>query len=820
MTKRRWLMVGLAAVAVLLIAGRSVAGVYSDYLWYDSLGAVALWRTRLGAIAVLRAGSAVSAAVYAFLNLYAVRQSVVSLVFPRRLGNLEIGEEVPSRFLFGVVIALSIVVGVLLATPQTDWTTLVLARTGRPFGDTDPYFGADLGFFVYWLPFENSLWTWAFISVVVVTGIVTVLYALTPSLKWQRGGLYASTYVRRHFTVLAGVILLMLAWGYRLDMYGLLMDGSGPGGAFSWVDHRIGVSGDLLLALVTLGAGLIVIWAGFAGQIRLAAISVFSVVAFSLLVREVVPAIADHVGSDGDRTARERPYEATRAGYTRRAFAADAVHRADSSVAFPTLAAALPFIPVWDPPALTRAIDGARAADDQTFHIAWRALPAGIAADVVEPPPVGASPRAPWTVSSVLAADADDRGNPVRFDGAHSSVTDDSPLDAPLVYPGAPSFLIIADSLNHSAGTSLESMLTRVASAWALQTLRIASADLPQPRPTLISHRDIRDRVDRFVPFFAQGRRVDPLLVGDSLYWSVDLYSVSDTYPLSQHLLLSGEDRSYFHHAAIAIVQGSNGDISVVPDSVLDPVATSWVRRLPSIFSTWSALPPEIRGLIPPAVDGVYAQAAAFGRYGSRTDTDAPRHVPTIDGADTSFAIVDVPILLPGAKSTALGLPLVDDTDRLRGMLIGTGGSAHTTVWFPLAAPGPRWTAVIDRLRSVDSTGSAARDGPLAHGRIRVVPVRSGIAFVQPSYRWHPPNAPAVNRVALLVGDTTRSVAPGSMAQPHPSSAVAPTSALKASAAQLYAAMRDALRRGDWAAFGRAFEALGKVLGQPTTTTP
>jgi uncharacterized membrane protein (UPF0182 family) len=36
---------------------------------------------------------------------------------------------------------------------------------------------------------------------------------------------------------------------------------------------------------------------------------------------------------------------------------------------------------------------------------------------------------------------------------------------------------------------------------------------------------------------------------------------------------------------------------------------------------------------------------------------------------------------------------------------------------------------------------------------------------------------------------------------------------LKTSATALYAAMRDALRRGDWAAFGRAFDALGRVLG-------
>jgi uncharacterized membrane protein (UPF0182 family) len=43
---------------------------------------------------------------------------------------------------------------------------------------------------------------------------------------------------------------------------------------------------------------------------------------------------------------------------------------------------------------------------------------------------------------------------------------------------------------------------------------------------------------------------------------------------------------------------------------------------------------------------------------------------------------------------------------------------------------------------------------------------------------------------------------------------VAPASTdLRARAAALYARMRDALRRGDWVAFGQAFDELGKVLG-------
>lgn len=817
MTSRRWLMVALGTVAVLLIAGRALAGVYSDYLWYDSLGAVAVWRARLGAIAMLRFGAGTLAALFAFINLYAVRQSVVSLVFPRRLGNLEIGEEVPGRLLMAVAIALSIIIGVLVAIPLTDWTTLVLARDlardNHPFGEMDHYFGKDLGFFVYWLPFENALWIWAFACVAVVGITVVLLYALTPSLKWQRNSLYASTYVRRHFTVLVGVFLLMLAWSFRLDMYSLLVDGSGPDGAFGWVDHHVGVSGDVLLALAALGSGLVVIWAGFVGQLRLAGFSTLIIIVLTLLVRELAPVIAQHTGTDADRALRERPYLATRATFTRRAFAVDAVSRADSTIAFHSLTAALPWVSVWDPPALGRAIDAGRAGDERSVRVAWRSSPTGLVAEVVDPPSPGASPRAPWTVARIAAADADERGAPVRVSGPNASAIDDPPLEAPLAYPGASPFIVIADSLSRSAGASLESFIARLASAWSLQNFRILSGDLPQPRPTIVSHRDIRDRIDRLTPFFVQGRRIDPVLIGDSLYWSVDLYSASATYPLSRHSMLLGEDRNYLRHAAVAVVQASTGDISVVPDSILDPIATTWVHRLPSVFGTWNALPAGLRAVLPPPIDGINAQATAFGRYGSSSaDSDPARHIPTLDGSDTSLAGDVLPFVLPGAHATAIAMPLVDETDRLRGLLIGTGGVLRHAVWFPLATPGPRWSAVLDRLRSVDSAGSAARDGPLTRGRVRAIPIASGIGFIQPTYRWRPQSTPALNRVAVLFGDSTKSMAPGTATSARGTEAPVPGEEAKASAAILYNAMRDALRRGDWTAFGRAFDALGRAL--------
>src|SRR4051812_19591657 len=98
MTARRWLAV-LAAVAVILLGGRLVASMYVDYRWYAALGqgALSVWRARVTDLAALRLGLSLAGAAFLFANLYGVSSSIDSLVLPRRLGDLEIGEKVPGR---------------------------------------------------------------------------------------------------------------------------------------------------------------------------------------------------------------------------------------------------------------------------------------------------------------------------------------------------------------------------------------------------------------------------------------------------------------------------------------------------------------------------------------------------------------------------------------------------------------------------------------------------------------------------------------------------------------------------------------------------
>jgi hypothetical protein len=814
--QRRWVFLAVAGAAVLLLVARAIAHIFVDYEWFEAAGALELWRARTAAALVMRLFSGFAAGLFVFANLYAVRYSIVSVDLPRKVANLEIRERVSGRYLMLAVIAISIFLGGVLSLPQEDWTTFTMAHSNVLFNEPDPYFGSDLGFFVYWLPFEQTLYYWTLIALLIVTALVVFLYALTPSLRWDRGRLYISGYVRRHLTVLAGVVLIVLAWSFRLDMYSVLTNGSGPDGAFGYVDHKILIPGNLILSIATLGAALVVVWAGWTGQGRLAGAAILGIMVLAVLTREVAPFIGEHIAEEQDPQRRELPYQNARVAYSRRAYATDAVRRADSSLAFANLAELSRNVSIWDTPAISRALETTTRAD--VGSLGWHASPTGIVADVPERPPRAGSDttRATFGLSRIEAWDVDEHGGLVHTTPPRGS--EQEQLVNAVVFPGARGYVIVSDSLGRIVGAPIESDGARFAHALSFQRLRWASNDLPRPHPTVVTRRDVRDRLRALMPFFTQGTVVTPIVLGDSLFWTVDLYSASSYYPLSRHVQVAGDERTYFQHAATAILYASTGESFVVADSGAGALALTWIKRFPTLFTPWSVLPPSLRAAVPPPIDGLRAQAMAFAEYGTRIDSDVPRHIVGIDGADSVLTGTIPVFVLPRAGVTAVGIVLADASDRVRGMVVGMGGSDHRTLWYDTPHLGLKWAAVVDHLHVVDSTSNgSARDATFARGPIRAIPLGGTIIFAQPTYSWRAQGPPTLLHVGLLIDDSVRvgaSLAQLAGALPPPT---APTTApaatdVRARAAILYGRMRDALRRGDWTAFGQAFDELGKLL--------
>ncbi len=292
----------------------------------------------------------------------------------------------------------------------------------------------DLGFFVYWLPFESAVHSWAVIVVATVCIVVVLLYALTPSLRWERGTLHVSAYVRRHFTVLGGVLLLVLAWSYRLSMYLLLTHGSGAGGAVHRRrSPRASFPRRFCLSVVTMCAAVVVAWAGWTGQMRLAFGAVTTVILLSLVSRTVAPLI---VRRSLDPTSQdETAYLGTRLTFTRRAFGVDDDAPAESlGTGFTVAADAASRVAVWDAATLARAAERLRRVRVVGNGAAWQTTPTGMAALLVERGTDGASDsRDVWGVDRFDPSSADERGLPLRTPGS-ALASYDLVVNEPAVY--------------------------------------------------------------------------------------------------------------------------------------------------------------------------------------------------------------------------------------------------------------------------------------------------------------------------------------------------------------------------------------------------
>nr|MBA3656511.1 UPF0182 family protein [Gemmatimonadaceae bacterium] len=313
--------------------------------------------------------------------------------------------------------------------------------------------------------------------------------------------------------------------------YALLLRGSGPSGAFSYVDHRWLAPTYLFLAIGTTAAAGLILLAGWSGQLKTSFLAVTAVLVISVSCLKVLPFLLRQTAPAALQRLRNVPYLQTRDAFTRRAY----------------------------------GMEG-------------RIVPAEEI-----PPPRTSTDSA---VSNAIAA---------RYDGS-------------LVYPGASGAVIVGDSLDVIAAPGLPRGVRRLAHAWSQQDMSLVSGDLPR-NAKLVGTRDVRARVRAVAPIFAQGSYAAPLFRGDTLYWSIELYSASNFYPLSAHYRIAGAERAYFRHAATAVVHSVTGRTTLFPADMLDPVAKAWISRYPGLFASgaasWqgelsSAPPSDIDGTVQP----------------------------------------------------------------------------------------------------------------------------------------------------------------------------------------------------------------------------
>lgn len=834
MRLRSWLVVAIAVLAVVLLAGRAVTALVVEHAWFVAMGVPGIFWEQLTDTALLQGIAWVVGSLFAFANLHAVRLTILAVAVPSRVANIELTAMIPTRRLLSITIIAAGMIGLALALPLTDWTSVAMARHGVPFGEIDGILEHDLGFYVYMLPLEETAYLWSLASLVLMVLMTTLLYALTRSLRMEGRRIIASSHVRRHLSVLGALVLLLLAWSYRLDTFDLLQQGSGPDGMFLRIDHVISLQADRVLVAMCAIAAPIFLRSAWQGQLRSAFVTLSLVLFSALAGRQLLPIALSRSALIGDPGRRDENYVTTRTLTSRRAYDVDQIRTASpefavtpqnalrTRVSLSDLSARLS---LWIPEAARlRGTDGRSGMLDAS-SAGWTRTDDGHVAALLVRRPVAGNDR--WTIvltdaTAPLLRDSVLDVNP----GARGD--DRDPLGEPIAAPGLHEHRIVTDAAG-VPGTPLSGVGMRVAQAWAARDPALLDAE-PEDGPStrLVAHRDVRDRIARLVPVLVQGGDIQPILHDDVLLWAVSLYSASDHFPLSYRWTIAGAERSYFKFAATALIDATTGRVRIVPVERPDPIARSWLDRIPTLVVQLRDLPDGLADLLPPATDGTIAQVKAFARFGSRLEGSVERHLP-----DSALVGTTPPIHLvtsDRATAAAWSVPLLDGNERIDGVITAVGGRHRATYWDSTTVPRARWGGESERLRAaLDSARATIPEGTrreprMRTGRVIAVPGEDGPILVQ-SLIWNRADgAPIVTRVGVLEGQrlavgptiaeavaSLRGVSSGLRRDLTP---VAGAAGREERIMRLYEVMRDAMRRGDWTRFGAAFDSLGAVLGR------
>ncbi|HEY8719571.1 UPF0182 family protein, partial [Pengzhenrongella sp.] len=209
-----------------------LVGFLTDLLWFRSIGLEDVYLRRYTAGFWAFIVFLIAFFLIALPNLYvALRPQVPRIVVdtdaPKRAGALALTLRlmplllVPA-FFFGLA-------------GGDEWDSLLRWLNAVPFGTTDPVFGRDIGFYFFTLPVLEFVRGWLLAAVVLIAigvvglyvargviGVVTQPLAGADIGVSARNALALARPARSHLSILGGIFLALIAFGYVLDQFDLL----------------------------------------------------------------------------------------------------------------------------------------------------------------------------------------------------------------------------------------------------------------------------------------------------------------------------------------------------------------------------------------------------------------------------------------------------------------------------------------------------------------------------------------------------------------------------------------------------------------------
>ena len=245
-------------VLVAIVVGFSLfAGLWTDKLWFGSIGFSSVFNkligTRVGLFVVF--GGLMALVVAG--NLYLAFRLRPSFR-PRspEQANLDRYRDAITPLRRVLLVGVSVVVGIFAGISATGkWRDYLLWRNSTDFGKADPYFGKDLGFYIFKLPWLHFLVDFAMTTVFVALLFAAVVHYLYGGIRLQSAADRVSGPAQAQLSALFGIFLLLKGGDYWLDRFDLTSQTGGIVTGMTYTrDHAVLPSKNILMFIAVICA--------------------------------------------------------------------------------------------------------------------------------------------------------------------------------------------------------------------------------------------------------------------------------------------------------------------------------------------------------------------------------------------------------------------------------------------------------------------------------------------------------------------------------------------------------------------------------------
>ncbi len=664
MPSRTVLWVAAGAILAIAYLGSDLLDLLVDYLWFDAQAYLQVFRTILTTKIVLVLLTGVAAAGFLFANLWYVLRNLSDLeafLSPDFMAS-PLGMLLSKRFAMSTALGLSLIGGLMTGmTVSGAWHSVLLYLNGGSFDQVDPIFGEDVGFYVFTLPFLDQvhafLWSLGLLGLG-ATGLLYFLKAQADAV--QRGGTFDLNDLPRsallHVAGLGALLLLVMAWGYYLERFGLMHT---PGGLFAGPGYS-DIYGTLpvltLKILVAVLAASALVYGLLKRQLKLL-IGAAAVVAVVSVGGGIYASILQRLVVNPNELEKERPYLQHHIAATNRAFALDKLEERslteDTELTLADIGAnqaTIQNIRLWDHEPLLDTFSQIQeirtyydflSVDNDRYRINGELRQTMLSPRELNtaslPSRTWVNERLTFTHGYGVALGpvnrVDQQGLPVLFVKDLPPRTEIPELDVtrPEIYYGeVPSEHVFVKTRQQEfdypegdknifnvyqgdGGLGLGGMFRRLLFATYFRDVKILLAEDFTADTRVLLFRNVAERVRKIAPFFLFDR--DPYMVIDQgrLVWIFDAYTASDRYPYAESVPELG--KNYMRNPVKVIVDAYNGSVTMYLIDEQDPIAAAYARIFPGLLRPMSDLSEELRAHLRHPFDYFNVQAFMYATY-------------------------------------------------------------------------------------------------------------------------------------------------------------------------------------------------------------